>query len=71
MADLATAAGVDWMCFEGDYCWVWGGSGGGIGFVGEKCGYEAVLDSGGVGVGGEIGEGEVMEAHSLSIEKQR
>lgn len=58
-AYFAPAAGVDGVELSGDDCWGWRW-GCGIGFVGEEAGDERALQGGGVGVGREVGEMEVV-----------
>lgn len=61
IADFAAAACVDGveLCRDNGRRWGGAGGGGGVGFVGEEVGDEAVLESRGVGVGRQAGEMEV------------
>lgn len=62
-ADLAAAAGVDWVELGGNDYWRGRRAGVGRSFVREEAGDEEVLDLGRVGVGDDAGEAEMAEDH--------
>lgn len=70
-ADLATAAGVDWVELSGDYYRGGRGAAAGGGFVREEAGDEEVLDLGRVGVGDDAGEAEMAEDHGGTVWTRR